>query len=338
MAVTPMRVLFPTTITAGMLTSTSAAQLLTGQKQWSATAAYSVDAVVLSGTAADASVYKCISAVSAGTNNQSPAQDKAHWVRVAPGNRWAMFDKSVNTRTALDANWSVKLTGVDDGCDGLALVDLMGVTSLTVTVTRPKPADVSISAAVTSVYAEDITVTKSVSSAGGQKWVFTVSLTNALSTAVDLGYIPPQLAAKTDVTLQWPQGKTWTIEVSGTQAGSIGSMVVGNFIELGDVDKDDLSSAADDYSRVEVDEFGIAELTSRPYYRSVSCSLLVTHERVRFVHAVLMGLRATAAFFVASDDYRYTPFNTWGHVEHFVLGTRSGVYCQGSLSIKGISQ
>lgn len=337
MAITPMRVLFPTTITASKVIATSAAQLLAGQTLWSSTAAYAVDAVVLNGTAADASVYKCIAAVSAAASNPSPAQDKAHWTRVAPGNRWAMFDKSVNTRTTLDAGWSVRLTGVDTGCDGLALVDLMGVTSLTVTVTRPKTADMAVSAAVTSTYAEDITVTKLVSPTE-QRWVFDVSLTNALSTAVDLGYIPPSLAVKTDVALQWPPGKTWTIEVSGTQAGSIGSMVVGNFIELGDVDKDDLSSTADDYSRVEVDEFGIAELTPRPYYRSVSCSLLVTHERVRFVHAVLMGLRATAAFFVASDDYRYSPFNTWGHVERFVLGTRSGVYCQGSLSIKGISQ
>jgi hypothetical protein len=335
-----MRVLFPTTITAAMVTASSAVQLLTGQALWSASSAYTTGASVLGGTELDARIYSCIADVkapAAGGSNLAPKQDKSHWTSAAPGNRWAMFDKSVNTRTTLGANWSITLKNMGR-CNGLALVDVMGTTSFTVTVTQPKTAGMVNAAPVTSNYAEDITVTKSVSDAEGQKWVFNVSLTNALSAAVDLGWIPPSLAAKTDVALQWPAGSTWTVQIGGVQAGSIGSLVVGNFIELGDVDKDDLGAAIEDYSRIEIDEFGVASLVQRPYHRSLNCSLLTTHERVRFVHAVLTGLRATPAFFVASDDYRYSPFNTWGYVDRAQYGTSSGVYCPVQLSIKGISQ
>lgn len=338
MAVVPMRVLFPTEITPSMV-STSAAQLLTGQTEWSATSAYAIGARVLYGAGLDARIYHCIADVATPVdgNNPDPAQDKAHWVAIGPGNRWAMFDESLNTITALGANWLVTLSNLGR-CNGVALVDVVGTTSLTVTATRPKTAGMTNAAPVTSNYAEDITVTKSVSDAEGQKWVFTVSLTDALSEAVELGYLPPQLAVKTDVALQFPAGTTWTVQISGTQAGSVGSLVAGNFIELGDVDKDDLNATIDDYSRIEIDEFSVATLVPRPYHRSVSCSLLTTQERLRFVHAVLSGLRAKAAFFVASDDYRYSPFNTWGHVERFQVGTSPGVFCPVQLSIKGISQ
>lgn len=338
MAVVPMRVLFPTKITPAMV-ATSAEPLLAGQTLWSPHGSYTVGNRVLYGTVMDARVYQCISSLSAqaGINNPAPPQDSAHWVAAAPGNRWAMFDQSVNTYTTLGGYWEVIVSNMGR-CNGLALVDAMGTTSLDVTVSRPKQAGMINANPVTSAYAEDITVTKSISDADGERWVFSVSLAAAGSAAVDLGYIPPQLAVKTDVTLQWPAGDTWTVKVSGAQAGSVGSLVVGNFIELGDVDKDDLSATIDDYSRVEIDEFSVATLVQRPYHRSVSCSLLTTHERVRFVHAVLAGLRATPAFFVASDDYRYTPFNTWGHVERVQLGTSSGVYCPVQLSIKGISQ
>ena len=338
MAVVPMRVLFPTAITPGMV-STSAALLLPGQTEWSATNSYAAGARVLRGAGLDARIYHCFADVAAPAagSNPAPDVDVAHWVAIGPGNRWGMFDKSVNTATELGAGWAVTLSNLGR-CNGVALVDVVGTTGLTVTVSSPKPAGWNDMAPVTSDYAEDITVTKSVSAAEGHKWVFNISLTNALSEAVELGYIPPQLAVKTDVALQFPAGYRWTVHISGAQAGSVGSLVAGNFIELGDVDKDDLSATIDDYSRVEIDEFGTATLVPRPYHRSVSCSLLTTHERLRFVHAALAGLRATPAFFVASDDYRYSPFNTWGHVERLQIGTSSGIYCPIQISIKGISQ
>ena len=259
----------PITITDAMLVSSSVAE--TDYTAWSAGTAYSVGNRVMR---AVAGVHANFERLVAGTTATAPENDPINWVRVGPTNRWAMLDGAVGTSTSGTASISVTLTpGV---VRGLALLDLdvEGVT-------------------VTMVVDGDTVYTRVIDPVGSQE-------------DVDSWYayfFEAIQRRRTVVLTDLPAYGEAEITITATGAGaiSIGSCVLGPIYELGDVQVD-ASVGIVDYSKKNVDDFGVVTVAERAYAKRMTLPLMLATNTVSVAAQRLARIRAKPVVWIGSAD------------------------------------
>lgn len=293
---------------------------------WASGTAYAADVRV----AHVKRIWLAIQAVPSGTTAE-PQNAPEYWVDTGPLNRWAMFDGRVSTRTKGTPS-GLSVTFTPGRCNGLALLDTVGISTLTITCTYPLT---SASTSDTTVeHAYGITRRTIVSSTQVQL-IFTANLESRNVSDWKGFFLEPYQIA-TDVFVDWPSRGGMTVQLDiATENPEIGSLIIGNFVELGDVGYG-VSAGIEDYSNVITDEFGISALVPRDYVKRVSYPLTVPNHGIRRAFSTLAALRATPAVFIGSDDYRYTPFTAYGIVENFELGLSFATYSVVNVDIKGI--
>ena len=94
-----MKVIKPTTITSGMLVSTTATETYSA---WNAATAY-----ILGDTVLRTTTERLYERIVAGTTATAPESDAANWLDIGPSNKWAMFDSSVSTQTTRASSLTV---------------------------------------------------------------------------------------------------------------------------------------------------------------------------------------------------------------------------------------
>lgn len=332
-----LKVLKPITITDARLHSSSVPEA--DHAAWVSGAAYAVGARVI--RLNKHRIYQCIAAVS---GTVVPESDTLNWVEVGPTNRWAMFDSKVSTSTV----------GTEDGlqvvlkpgrCNGLAMLEMAGITAYTITcayavtargakgaltvTTRPYSFGVTLTT-TTDTRGTDGTLTGSVT------LVYSVELQNR-NVSDWKGYFNEPFVAKTDVFIGFPSRSDMTITLNIASAEpKVGALMVGNFIELGDASYG-VSSSIDDFSVVTTDEWGVSRLVERDYTKRVNYPITVENWAMRRAFSTLSSLRATPSVFIASDDYRYTPFTAFGRVARFNVALSFATYSIVNVEVQGLA-
>lgn len=327
-----IKVLDPITLSTAMLTASSVPEA--DHPAWVSGATYAVD-----DKAIRTSTHRIYQRQTAGAGTVAPELDDINWVDIGPTNRWAMFDASVSTTTVGDAS-GLHITLAPGRCNGLTLLDTANILQATVTCTYAMATgDASTPPSVsTEDYAYGITLTRTITygPAGTVTLRYDISLQNRNVSNWSSFFLEPY-AIKTDVFIGFTSRPDTTITLDITSPNpQIGALMVGNYIELGDVGYG-ISAGIDDYSVVTTDAYGTTTLQERDYTKHASYPITVENWAIRRSFSTLASLRAKPAVFIGSDDYRYTPFTVFGYVASFQLSLSFATYSIINVEVKGLS-
>ena len=260
-----MRYIVPTTITDAMLISSSVAEA--DYAAWNAATAYTVGNRVIR-----TSTHSIYERLVSGTTATAPEADAVNWARVGPTNRWAMLDGAVGTTTTDTDEITVELQpGV---VRGLALLD-MDVEAVTVTMT----------VGATVVYTRDIQP---------------VGTQEDCDNWFDYFFEAVQRRRVLIVT-DLPPYSDGVITITATGSGpiSIGSCVLGSLYTLGDT-LADASIGITDYSRKDVDEFGVITVAERAYSKRMTVPVVLPTNTVDVAASRLARVRARPVVWIGS--------------------------------------
>lgn len=324
-----LKVLDPITITDARLLSSSLPE--SDYSTWSAATAYAAGARVI--RTETHSIYQAAVAI---TGSVPPEQDVDSWVRVGPTNRWAMFDNAVSTQSAAAGNnLSVQIR--PGRCNGVALINASNATWAAIECVYPVTVDASLPTKVeVEDYAYNIKLTRTTHYAAGQiSLKFEISLQNR-NISNWTGFFVEPYTILSDVFIGFSSRADMDITLTMPAGCRLGAWLVGNYVELGDVGYG-VSSGIDDYSIKSTDEFGATTLVERDYAKRVNFPVTVDNYAMRRSFSTLAALRAKAALFVGSDDYRYSPFTVFGYVSNFDVALSFATYSIINIEVKGLT-
>lgn len=299
---------------------------------WATGTAYAAGAKV----AYNLRAWQAVAAISSSTT--APATGSLEWVDAGPLNRWAMFDGKVSTRT-VGTNTGLSVTLTPGRCNGLALLDIYKVKTFTITASYPVTngsAETTVTEHAYGIMLTTVVTTTSVT------MTYAVTLESRNVSDWKGFFIEPYEIA-TDIFIQLPSRANMTISLAIVGADpavaipipEIGSFILGNFIELGEVEYG-VSAGIEDYSNIVTDEFGQTTFVQRDYVKRVSYPLMVPNYNIRRTFSTLAALRATPAVFIGSDNYQHTPFTVFGFVEDFNLGLQFSTHSVVNIDVRGV--
>jgi hypothetical protein len=296
-----MQFIIPHTLTdAALLASSLTAEDIA--PAWSAATSYTEGDQVM--RAATHSVY---SRLVAGVSAATPEADAANWVRVGPTNRWAMFDKSVGTRT--QSNGPISLTVRPPGVGaGLALLDLIA-TRVDISVVEGGTTTFNTSIALHATNAADW-------------WEYFFGEMTTYRTALAVTGLPITTTCEVQVT----------IHGSGTVA--CGTFAVGPVVDVGPT-RLGLQLGIVDYSRKTTDAFGNTTVTERTFAKRLTATAFVDSARVDFVARKLSDVRATPVVWIGSGLYDHSL--AYGFFKDFGIDIQYQRTAVCSLTIEGLS-
>lgn len=256
-----MRIIRPITVTDAVLAGCSIAE--TDHAAWSSGATYaSGDRVILTST------HKIYESVQAGNTNQNPATDDGTWwVEISATKRWKLFDGRVGDPAQASNLISVTL---EPGAVANAVAGFgMGAAAVSVVITDPVEGE---------VYNETLALTD-----------------NSAVTDYYAYFFEPIIRSSEFALWDLPPYPDATMVITATATGatvSIGELVLGARRDLGAA-KYGTSVSILDYSRKDVDDFGVAYLLQRAFSYRVEFDVYMPVTAVRAVRNILSTLRAT---------------------------------------------
>jgi len=197
-------------------------------------------------------------------------------------------------------------------CNGVAVMDVTGVNSVRCEMFN----------GATQVYTE----TKTVDNTYISNWYEYFFEPYDVYTDLLFGPLPPYPFATVKLTFT-PTSAGVTVKC--------GAAIYGTTVELGIVEYG-ASSGITDYSRKEVDEYGITTLVERGFSKHTEYQLQVSTDQLRRVFSTIAALRATPAVWTATDDYKLTPLNTFGYPKDWGVNVQYYGYASFSLEIEGL--
>lgn len=272
---TCMKVIPPITITPAMLTSSSIAEPDTtvGEASWVSGTTYPTVGTIVILTSTHRKYYKLNTNVS--TNlTVAPNINTADWLDVGPTNKWAMFD---NTRTAGSTSTSTVTISIAPGVRANSIA-LVGCTANYVNIS------VSSGGPVIYTYATSM-VTRHTT--GWYKYFYGSFEYKA---SVITFAVPPNLNNIITITFSMPTG-----------GGVIGSVILGNYIALGDIQKQPVLEATN-FSKIDRDAYGNSLLVPRRSVPKTSQRTFTTKSNVNKLMAARDLLNAVPAIWVGVED------------------------------------
>lgn len=305
-----LKVLNPTPISDAMLLHSSLPE--TDYPAWSAGVGYPAGARVI--RAATHSIYQALVDVTTSASEAPPELDALRWVSVSPVNRWAMFDANVNTRSIGGAGGL--LVRLQPGmCNSVALLDMVGISELTVTCGYLSGG--LDDSDTTRDYAAGITL-RTVISGGWVRLIYTVRLEHRNVSDWKSFFVEPY-ETQTDVSIEFATRPDMTIEVAvASPYPQIGALIVGNFVEIGEVNLDP-QVEIERYSSVQTNEFGVSRLTPRDALKRATYTVTVPRSAIRRAFSTLAAVGDRLTVFIASDDYQLTPLTVFGICSRFTM-------------------
>ncbi len=237
------------------------------------------------------------------------------WLDLGPTNRYAMFDSMASTQSVLPTPVGTPeliVAALPGICNGVAVMDIAGVTSVTCTMTNGE----------STVYTE----TKGVDNTYISDWYGYFFEPYDVYTDLLFGPLPPYPSA------------TVTLTFTPTAVGAIikcGAALFGNTVEIGEVQYG-ATAGITDYSRKETSEFGVTTLVERGFSKKTTYSITVYNSQIRRVFSTLAALRATPAVWMASDDYKLTLLNAYGYPSDWGIDVQYSTHSILSLTIEGL--
>lgn len=263
-----MKIIRPEAITDAVLTASNVPETVA---PYNPATEYDKDDVVL--RASDHGLYESQVDGNVGQSLDDPAK----WLRIAPTNRWAMFDEYNQTQTASAESIEVELDP-DGRITGMALLNLDA-------------------ASVTVVMTDDI---------DGEIYNQTLSLVDNGGIGNWYDYFFEPIIRKTDLVLtdlpvHFGPSIIVTIDAPGGTA-KCGNLVIGAVRDFG-ATVYGAGLGIIDYSKKEADEYGNVKITARSYRKSGSFEVVTPRQLVDEVYRLLAQYRATPIVYVGTGEY-----------------------------------
>lgn len=290
-----MKVIPPITITAGMLTSSTATEPSGSETAWVSAGTYAAGDLRI--RTATHRIYECLVGHTGVTT--LPEVDATNWLDVGPTNKWAMFDTLRNSTTEVASPFTVVITpGMR--VDSLALMGCV---------------------------ADSATITMTVSAVP----VYTTTQSMLLYTPLDwYDYFFGTIGQKPSLVLfDLPPYSNGVITVTLTRAsGNVecGALVLGTGVDIGTV-LTQATSGALNFSTVTRDDFGNSTLVPRRTVPKTEQTLHATKAMVDVLRAVRTALNAVPAVWSGLDDA-----NEDGYFEALLI---LGIYKEFSITLDG---
>lgn len=270
-----MKVIPPITITPAMLTSSSIAEPDTtiGEQAWVSGATYPTVGTLVILTSTHRKYYKLNTNVS--TNlTVAPNINTADWLDIGPTNKWAMFD---TTRTAGSTSTSTVTLTIAPGvrANSIAIVGCVA-----------NYASISVSSGGEVIY----TYNTSLITRHTTGWYKYFYGSFEYKASVLTFAVPPNLNNIITITITMP-----------TSDGVIGSIILGNYINLGDIQKQPVLEATN-FSKIERDSYGNSLLVPRRSVPRTSQKTFTTKANVNKLMAARESLNAVPAIWAGLED------------------------------------
>lgn len=282
-----MQVLVPTPITDSLLASSTIAEPAAGETAWVSGGTYALgDRRIRTQTH---SVYEALIAHSGRT--ATPETDPVYWLDLGPTQRWALFDTTVSTQSAVVTPLTVVLR--PGNFNALALYGLDGGT-LTVTV-KDMPGG-----AVVHSHTEDLAATP----LDWYDWAF--GRIRPLSKVVLSGLTPYPEA---ELTVSVTAGTGVTVKA--------GMLIVGDCRSLlgeGDWGGTEYGATAElvDFSYIKTDDFGNTAIKKRRNATDMRAKIILPRDQADPALDTLQEVLAVPCAWVATDAAGYTGLNVFG--------------------------
>lgn len=274
-----MKVIPPTTITAAMLTGSSIAEpdASVGESVWVSGATYPTVGTLVILTSTHRTYYKLTTNVS--TNlTVSPSINTVDWIDVGATNRWAMFDTNRTSGSLSNVDVTVTLTPSASTTARINSIAIVGCIANSVTI--------NITSGGSNVYSK----TTSLVTRNTTGWYKYFYGTYTYKASVVLFDLPPIINSVITLTFDMPAVN-----------GVIGNIIIGNFIELGDIQKG-ISLEALNFSKIDRDSYGNSVLVPRRSVPRTVQKVMIPKTSVNRLIAARDLLNATPALWAGVTD------------------------------------
>lgn len=298
-----MKYIKPTTVTTGMLVSSTRAE--NDYPAWSNVTTYTNTDHAISTTTHR--IYK--SAQNGNLNHDPTTDDGTWWTDVGPTNRWAMFDGVVGTITSQATPLTVV---IDTGrINELALLDLAGSSVVVSMVDAP---------------------------GGSTVFNHTYPLPDKALVEDWFDYFfEPIIPTTTLIVPNLPVYSTarLTVSVVAPTTSECGTMVIGVPVEIGST-RAGATVGIIDYSRKETDVFGVTSVVERSFVKRYDVSVTVDNRRLDYVTERLAEVRATPCVWVGDNNGKYESLIAYGFYKSWDVEIAYPNISEARISIEGI--
>jgi hypothetical protein len=268
--------------------------------EWDVATSYGIGDLVISSVTHR--IYESIAGSNVGNN---PATSPLQWLDLAPTNRWAMFDNAVGTLTTQAEQ--VQVTLFPGPINSIAILDIDADEVL-----------VEMYDGASLLYSRTILLTPGDTVLSWYDYFFD-PITRQRTVFLD------DLVVNSNATI--------TITITGTADVSVGTLVVGKLIDVGDTQYG-FSLGIIDYSKRVTNDFGVTSVTKRGYAKRLNARVKLPSAAVDEVSRRLSAVRATPVIWIGAPGYDesviYGFYKDWSiDVAHWNVS-----FCQ--LTIEGL--
>ena len=298
-----MRFIRPVAITDAMLISSTAPE--NDYAAWSGATTYALGQRVIK-----TAPHRIYESAQAGNLNHDPATDTAGtwWIDVAPTNRWAMFDQAVGSQTSQATPLTVVIE--PGAVQALALLD---------------------------VEASTVTVTMTDGAAGPTVYSASVDMIDGAALADWYAYFFDAIEPRDSLVLEdlplYASGRI-TVAIAAATTARCGTLAVGIPVELGEV-RAGARVGIIDYSRKEVDVYGVTQVVERSYAKRIDADLVIDAARLDYVARQLAAIRATPVVWIADDST--SSLIVYGWVRDWGIDLVFPTIAEGRLTVEGLT-
>lgn len=297
-----MKLVRPVTVTDAVLTTSSITE---SETLWSSVTAYTT------GNA----VYRVIDNVHRrfvalqNSTNKVPEDEPTYWEDQGATNRWAMFDKSVQSQSTDSNSIAVELS-ITGRIDTVALLNVSAA-SATITLTD---------AVEGVIYDETYSLTSTV---GINNWAAYFREPIERLNKLIVSDLPPYANPTLDVSL----------DATGVTV-SCGVLIAGRSRQIGETLMGPRLGITD-FSVKQADEFGDYIVVERAFADTAEFQVLTENNFVDAAHALLASWRATPILYVGSGDY--ASMAVYGFFRDFNIEVAYPTHSLISISLEGLT-
>ena len=296
-----MQIITPVDFTTGMLISSNATE---SYPAWVSGTNYSTGNTVWYTDG----IYQALANHS---NNVPPSGDLTHWLKIAPSNHYACFDRQSGNATKATSNLTFTISS--GKFNSIALIGIVG--------------------------AETINIKVRDSLGGTVMWEKDLNLTTSnISDWFEYFFNDPITKLTQFIFSSIPSTSTShiTLTVTGS-ALSLGEFVFGDKMVLGTTQYG-AKVGIIDYSKKTTDDFGNTTLVVRPYSKRLTCSVMVNTVDLNKVQSTLYKIRAKPVVWIATEDDMYSEsLIVYGFYKDFNCDLSYPTFGLYSLEVEGLA-
>ncbi len=256
-----------------------------------------------------ADIHQVYESLVAGNVGNDPASSPTKWVYVSATNPWLMFDKSVTSQTQNADSIAVSLQ-THGRVPCLGLLNLSG-----------SSVQVTMADAVDGVVFDE--TFSLVSDSGVDDWY-------------DY-FFEPVVRLQDLIVLDMPLYASPIIDVTISASGETvkcGTLILGPTTNVGDTEYG-ATVGIQDFSVKEQDDFGNYSIVERAYRKRATFPVVVEHNRVDTLQALLASVRATPTLYIGADNYSSTAI--YGFFKDFTVEIAYPLESVLSIEIEGLT-